>query len=298
MSTKHLLLLLTAAVAVSVTLARTRAENAAPPASQIYKVTGVVTAPVADGRVMVAHEDIPGYMPAMTMPFAVGPDAPATLAAGDRVRFVLRVTAESSRAEGFVVTGHDASIAAALKAEARTTHAARRLKKGDALPAFSLTTSAGRPFTGDDLRGHVTAVTFIFTRCPVPDFCPLMVKRFQQLQRELETDASLGEVRLLSVTLDPAFDTPEVLAAYASAMRANTARWQFVTGHTEEIARLTSAFSIHVERNGILIDHTLATAVIDRDGRILEIWRGNGWTAAAVLDALRGVTREPLVGRR
>ena len=97
-------------------------------------------------------------------------------------------------------------------------------------------------------------------------------------------------MRLLSVTLDPAFDTPQVLDAYARAMRADPARWQFVTGRPEEIARLASAFSIHVERNGLLIDHTLATAVIGRDGRIAEIWRGNGWTAAEVIDVLRRVT--------
>jgi protein SCO1 len=285
MSTKRLLLGLVAATAVSVALARTGAEKAAAPASQIYKVTGVVTAPVGDGRVMVAHEEIPGYMPAMTMPFAVGPDIPATLLAGDRVRFVLKVTAESSRAEGFVVTGHDASIASAL--QARPTSASRRLKKGDVLPALSLTTSAGRPFTEADFRGHPTAITFIFTRCPVPEFCPLMVKRFHQLQRELEDDASLGAVRLLSVTLDPAFDTPQVLAEYAKAMHAKPARWQFVTGRSEEIARLTSAFSIHVERNGVLLDHTLATAVIDAEGRIVEIWRGNNWTSQDVVEVLR-----------
>jgi protein SCO1/2 len=290
MSTKRLILLLAAAMAVAVTLARAGAGagSAAAPASQIYEVTGVVTAPVADGRVMVAHQEIPGYMPAMTMPFAVGPDVPATLAAGDRVRFVLRVTAESSQAEGFVVTGHDASIAGALRAGA--THVPQRLKKGDALPAFSLTTSAGLPFTEADFRGHVTVITFIFTRCPVPEFCPLMVKRFQQLQRELAADASLGPVRLLSITLDPAFDTPPVLAGYAAAMKADTTRWQFVTGSPGDISRLTSAFSIHVERNGILVDHTLATAVIDRDGRIAELWRGNGWTVPAVLDALRRAT--------
>jgi protein SCO1/2 len=292
MSTKRLMLLLAVVmtVAVTVTMARTGFGKAAAPNAEIYNVTGVVTAPVGDGRVMVAHEEIPGYMPAMTMPFAVGADVPSTLAPGDRVRFVLRVTAESSQAEGFVVTGHDAAIAGALKAGRAS--APRRLKKGDELPAFSLTTSASRPFTEADLRGHVTAVTFIFTRCPVPEFCPLMVKRFKELQRELNADTSLGSVRLLSVTLDPAFDTPQVLASYAAAMGADTNRWQFVTGRPEEIARLTSAFSIHVERNGVLLDHTLATAIVGRDGRVTEIWRGNAWTSAAVLDALRDVTRE------
>ena len=94
-------------------------------------------------------------------------------------------------------------------------------------------------------------------------------------------------MRLLSVTLDPAFDTPQVLRDYASSKRADPARWQFATGDPDEIARLTSAFSIHVEQNGVLIDHTLATAVIGRDGRIAEIWRGNGWSTS------RAARRDP-----
>jgi protein SCO1/2 len=166
----------------------------------------------------------------------------------------------------------------------------RWLKKGDLVPPFTLTTAEDRPFTAGDLAGHVTAVTFIFTRCPVPEFCPLVVKRFQQIQREIERNASLAGVRLLSVTLDPAFDTPQVLSAYASAMKAYPARWQFVTGSAEEIARFASAFAIHVERNGVLIDHTLATAVIGRDGRVVEIWRGNGWKAAEVVETMQRIT--------
>jgi protein SCO1/2 len=132
----------------------------------------------------------------------------------------------------------------------------------------------------------VTAITFVFTRCPVPEFCPLMVRRFHQVQRQLATASAPPEVRLLSVTLDPAFDTPEVLRGYAASQGVDPARWQFATGHPQEIARLTSAFSLHVERGGILIDHTLATAVIGRDGRVVEIWRGNGWKVSEVADAL------------
>jgi protein SCO1/2 len=132
----------------------------------------------------------------------------------------------------------------------------------------------------------VTALTFIFTRCPVPEFCPLLSKRFQQLQRELDKDPALRGVQLVSVSLDPAFDTPPVLEAYASSLGAG-ARWRFLTGEPDQVARLAGAFSVHVERNGVLLDHTLATAVIDARGQIVEIWRGNGWKLAEVLDVLR-----------
>jgi len=288
MTTKRLLALLLVAVAATVTFARARRATGAEASTRTFEVVGVLTAPAAEGRVTVAHDDIPGYMPAMTMPFVLGPGVQARLAAGDRVRFTLRVAEDWSRAEDIVVIGHDAEVAR-MTAEA-APGALRRLKKGDVLPPFSLTTEAGRDFTQADLRGRVTAVTFIFTRCPVPEFCPLMVKRFQQLQRELERDSTLRDVRLLSVTLDPAFDTPAVLAAYAKAMGADAERWQFVTGEPAEIARLTNAFSVHAERNGAFIDHTLATAIVDADGRLLEIWRGNGWKSAEILEGLHRAT--------
>jgi protein SCO1/2 len=285
MTTKRLLMLLVVVLAVTVAVVQTRRGGPAGSAALTFHVTGVVTSPIADRRVMVAHDEIPGYMPAMTMPFAVAGNEEASLRAGDRVRFTLRVTTDGPQAEGFEVTGHDAAVAAALREEPRPS--LKRLKKGDEIPMVTLTTSEGRPLTTASLRGQVTAVTFIFTRCPVPDFCPLMMKRFQEVQRELETRGSPRDVQLLSITLDPAFDTPQVLQAYGASKGVDTARWQLATGTAEEIATLTSAFSIHVERGGVLIDHTLATAVIGRDGRIVEIWRGNGWSAADVLDALR-----------
>ncbi len=128
MTTKRLMLLLAVAMAVTVTVVQTRRGTPADAGSRTFQVTGVVTSPIAEGRVMVAHDDIPGYMPAMTMPFAVDADVTPSLAAGDRVRFTLRVTAEQSRAEGFRVTGHDAAVAAALRPETR--RGPKRLKKG------------------------------------------------------------------------------------------------------------------------------------------------------------------------
>lgn len=288
MTTKRLLALLLVAVAVTVTFARTRRSADRDTATQTFDVTGVVTAAPADGRVTVAHEAIRGYMPAMTMPFVLGAGTPP-LAPGDRVTFTLRVASEWSRAENFVVVGRDASVAGATSAT--ETPARDRLKKGDALPPFSLTTHRNEPFTLADLRGRLTAVTFVFTRCPMPEFCPLMVKRFQQLQREVEREPELRDVRLVSVTLDPAFDTPTVLDAYAKAMGANPERWRFVTGEPPAVARLTKAFSIHVEQNGVLLDHTLATAVVDADGRVAEIWRGNGWKVSELLDVLHQEAR-------
>jgi len=290
MTTRRVLALLLVMMAVTVVVARTRTPRQTPPDVTTYPVTGVVTAAPADGRLMVSHEEIPGYMPAMTMPFALAPGDPVpAMSPGDRVRFTLEVASDSVLATGFEVLGRDEAVASALRGPA--TPSSARVRKGDVLPDLALVTQAGAAFTTKDLRGHVTALTFIFTRCPVPEFCPLMVKRFQEVQHVAAADPDLDDVRLLAVTLDPAFDTPTVLAAYATAMRADPTRWQFLTGPDAEIARLTRAFAIHVERNGVLLDHTLATAVIGPDGRVIEIWRGNGWTTQQVLTAMRAAPR-------
>jgi protein SCO1/2 len=284
MTTTRLLAALLVTAAVAIGFARSRTARDADTAGRTYEVAGVVTIAPAAGRMTVAHETIPGYMPAMTMPFTIGRGGAPQLAPGDRVRFTFRVTADASYAENIRIVGRDARVAAGA---GETAVARARLKKGDVLPAFSLIDESGRAFTGADLRGRRTAVTFVFTRCPVPDFCPRMVKQFQAIQRALAEDRGLDDVRLLSVTLDPGFDTPPILAAYAKAMGADPARWRFVTGDAADVAALTTAFSIHTERNGVLLDHTLATALIGADGRALEIWRGNGWKAEEVLAKLQ-----------
>lgn len=291
MTTTRLSLLLLGVMAATVAVARGRGEDP-PPAGAVYLVTGTVTAAPADGRVMVSHDDIPDYMPAMTMPFTLAPDQPPPrLAPGDMVRFRLVVGSGPPRAEGFVVTGHDPAVVAALAAPPAAPSAARgasRLRAGDLLPPFALVDQRGAAFTRDRLLGRRTAVTFIFTRCPVPEFCPLMVQRFLEVERALARDRDRDDVQLVAITLDPRNDSPAVLAAYATAKQVDQARWHLLTGSPDDIGGLTKAFAVHVEKNGVLLDHTLATAVIDADGRVVEIWRGNRWAAADVVAALRG----------
>jgi protein SCO1/2 len=235
----------------------------------------------------VAHDDIPGYMPAMTMVFTLGEGESRTLSAGDRVRFSLRVGADGTLAEGVSVIGRgtppeNTPAAAAVPIA--------RVRRGDLAPPVALVDHQGQPVTNEDFSGRQTIVTFIFTRCPVAEFCPLVTTRFKELQAALARDRSLPpNTRLLSITLDPAFDTPAVLAAYARSVGADETRWRFAGGDPEAVLRVSRAFSVYVERNGALLDHTLATALIDANGRVVEIWRGNGWKARDVLEALRGL---------
>jgi protein SCO1/2 len=263
------------------------------------QVTGVVVA-APDGRdVRIAHDDIAGYMPAMTMAFRLAGGETTRLAPGDRVRFLLRVGLGPTVAEAVKVTGHGPMPGAAAPATPAAPAAPARLKRGDTVAPFSLIDERGRPLTERDLAGHPTVVTFIFTRCPVPEFCPLITSRFKALQSTLAADRTLPrDTQLLSVTLDPAFDTSAVLAAYGQAIGADPSRWRFAGGDAEAARAVARAFSVYVEKNGALLDHPLATALIGRDGRIVEIWRGSGWRLDEVTAALRGEPARRRLQRR
>jgi protein SCO1/2 len=246
-----------------------------------FLVRGEVTAPLQDDRIIVAHEPVPDYMPAMTMPFRVEPpdraDA-AKLQPGDRIEFKFTV-GDTSRA-------HDFRVLSTAGRRPAATLRAPRLKEGGLVPPFSLIDQNGQPFTEADLRGRRTVLTFIFTRCPVPEFCPRLSQHFAALQERLATAPAGPPVQLVSITLDPEFDTPAVLRAYAERYGADSARWRFCTGAPAQIKALTQSFAVHVEQNNGTLDHTLATALIAPDGKLKTLWRGNRWTVDEVLAAL------------
>jgi protein SCO1/2 len=254
---------------------------------KVYAVIGAIRTPLdGEGRIVIAHEAIPELMPAMTMSFAVTDRAEAAvLKTGDRVRFQLRVNGDAWTTANFAVVGYEPPPATTTAAKA-TRH---RLREGDAVPEFALTTQNNEPFATAQLRGHRTLMTFIFTRCPVPEFCPAMALRFAQIQNAILADPKLaGRVQLLGITLDPEFDRPGILKAYAEAVGAKPGVWQFATGEKSEIEALAKSFAVFTERNGATLDHTLCTALIGEDGRVLDLWRGNGWRVDEVLDALSG----------
>jgi protein SCO1 len=255
-------------------------------AERVFTVTGVVAAPLDGGRVVVAHQEIVGFMPAMTMGFDVAGSAmldASLLAAGDRVRFQLHLDEQHSLADHFQVVGRGATPPIAEPA----TPPVHRLQVGDLVPDFTLVDENSRPVTRTGLAGHETLITFIFTRCPVPEFCPTLARRFGELQKTIVADPKLnGQVGLLSITLDPEFDRPEVLREYGRAAGAKPNVWHFATGAKTEVMPLVNAFSVYVERNGVALDHTLCTALIDGHGRIVELWRGNDWKESEVLGAM------------
>ncbi len=249
---------------------------------KVFTVTGIVRSPHADGAITIEHDEIPGFMPAMTMPFYASASDTVGLQRGDRVQFEFHVGAES-RATNFK------KLAAPPRPDAPAPSAPRppsaRLRPGDRVPDFALTTENDEPLTAAVLDDQNTVVTFIFTRCPVPEFCPLMSRQFQELQKT-SREQQLG-LRLLSITIDPEFDQPDILRAYSKSLDADPAIWRFATGPTGEIATLTRAFAVRTEFNSGRLDHTLATALVGPDRCIIEIWRGNAWKPAEILARVR-----------
>ena len=162
------------------------------------------------------------------------------------------------------------------------------LKEGDQMPAFSLTNQNGERVSLDTFRGQPFVLTFVFTRCPVPNFCPRMSNNFEELQTAVKAGSDpLVTTRLLSVTLDPGYDTPKILSDYAAFHHADSKIWTFATGDEKQIDFLTRAFSVYRQNEGGTISHGLATALINRDGKIEKIWRGNSWTPAEVTAAIQ-----------
>lgn len=236
-------------------------------------------------EVLIKHEDIPGFMPGMTMPFRVREAKLLDgLQAGDLVTATLVVVETNAHLSAITKTGH-----APLEVPAAAQSASsgfELLKAGETVPDQLLIDQNGKPRPLSTLRGHRLALTFIYTRCPMPDFCPLMDRHFQALQRDIKKTPALSDVRLVSVSFDPQFDTPPVMKAHAEKLQADPLIWTFVTGERDEIARFAARFGVTVERaenNPIDISHNLRTAIIDAAGRLVKVHTGNSWTPADIL---------------
>ena len=256
-----------------------------------YETRGIVRGFSPDrATIEIQHENIPGFMPSMTMPFSARERKEiGDLKTGDAISFRLTVTEKDFWIDQVKkVARTDVHLAEPTPASAITQDQSPRLREGDAVPYFSLTDQDGKSITLDTFRGQPLVLTFVFTRCPIPNFCPRMSHNFSDLQSAIKTYlGALAKTRLLSITLDPKFDTPEILKQYGEHENADRKIWTFATGAPAEIDGLTHAFSVYVQTEGGTISHGLATALIAPDGTILKIWRGNAWTPKEVVAEIR-----------
>ena len=182
---------------------------------------------------------------------------------GEAISFRLTVTEKDFWIDSVrKIARRDVRLAESTPAPAITHDQSGRLHEGDAMPSFSLTDQDGKNITLDTFRGQPFVLTFVFTRCPIPNFCPRMTHNFSDLQSTIKTYlGALAKTHLLSITLDPKFDTPEILKQYGQHENADPKIWTFATGAPAEIDALTHAFSVYVQTEGGTISHGLATAL-------------------------------------
>lgn len=258
-----------------------------------YDLKGkVVSVDPKNRQVMLDHETIPGFMEAMVMPFTLKSEwAFKELAPGDTVQATLVVAASGAWLEDPVITKEPTGNAGT----APTTEP----QPGAEVPNFSLVNQDNKPFALRKYQGQALLLTFIYTRCPLPDYCILMNSNFAEVNRLLrqEHPSLRSRIHLLSVSIDPKHDTPEVLQSFGAVQTATSENedfesWEFATGTPEEIKHAAQFFGLSYMSDNDQIIHSLRTAVITPDGRIFTIYRGNEWRAAdAVRDlqsALRG----------
>jgi protein SCO1 len=247
-----------------------------------FELQGQILAVRPERReVVIKHEDIKGFMQGMTMPFTVNDD---TLLSGkqpgDLVTATLVVGETQAYLSTLTKTGHREVT------EAAPPPPPDILTEGQPVKDASLVDEDNKPRTFSSFKGHRVAITFVYTRCPLPDFCPLMDKHFASIQKTIKSTPALADVRLLTVTLDPDFDRPAILKAHARRREADPAVWTFLTGDPKEVNTFASQFGLYVEHNpqdAINITHNLRTAVIDPEGRLVTAHSGNSWTPAELV---------------
>jgi len=260
---------------------------------QRYELKGrIVSFNKAQQQVVIQHEEVPGFMEAMTMPFTLREDSAFdVMRAGDQIQATLVVDEERTRLENPIIT----QVIPTATATGTPAEGPTEPEIGATPPDATLVNQDGKQISLQQYRGRALVLTFIYTRCPLPDYCTLMSNNFAAINRELSKSPELRDgARLLSVTLDPAYDTPKVLRSYGAAHTENYQgekfeSWEFATGRPEEIQRVANFFGLLYKQEGALIDHSLRTAVIAPDGKLYKLYRGNEWKPAEVLDDLRAL---------
>ena len=254
------------------------------PEPKRYELHGQIVSVDAERKeVVVDHDDITGFMPAMVMPYTVQDLALLEgKQPGDMVTATLVVEEVNAYLTTLTTTGHEPLR---TPAAGPVLTNADMLRDDDQVPDVVLVDQAGAALPMQSLRGHRVALTFIYSRCPIPDFCPLMDRHFVDVQQQIKKTPALADVQLVSITLDPTFDTPAVLAAHARTLGADPGRWRFATGTPDEVLAFAKRFGVIAEpgETEAMLVHNLRTAVIDPQGRLVKAYSGNMWTPTELI---------------
>jgi protein SCO1/2 len=236
--------------------------------------------------VTISHEAVTGLMPAMTMPFTVRSESDLQiLAPEDQVTATLVVDGSQSWLEDLIITrqsGNPSAMPAVVQA-----------KEGDEIPNYTLRNQDDREIRIHNYRGKALMLTFIYTRCPVPDYCTLMSNNFAQIDRELGQNPELyAKTHLLSISIDPAYDTPKVLRSYGAAhtgryQNETFAHWEFAAGTKEQVKDIAGYFGLTYFPDKDQIIHGLRTVIVNPEGKVAKIYSGNEWQPGEAVEMLR-----------
>ncbi len=262
------------------------------PARRSYDIRGeIVGFDLPRKVVLIHHEEIPGYMPAMTMEFSIAGVDLATLREGQRIaaRMDPPVDGIFPLAQFRVIpTADDNAVIDAALALRQDTHIRGRnayREVGETAPSFTLLDQNARAVSFDRFRGKRVVLNFIFTRCPVATMCPAATAKMMALQTAAKK-AGVTHFELVSISFDAAHDTPPVLKAYAEARGIDTSNFTFLTGPEAAIRDLLTQFGVIAEPGENVFKHTLATLLIGPDGRITHRIDGSQWSPDDILSRL------------
>jgi protein SCO1/2 len=267
--------------------------HARPPAAKRYPFTGrVISVDVQGESAVIDGDNIPGFMDAMAMSYKIKPLAELTqISPGDSIAAVLLVETENTNGyseswlENVKVTGHS-------KSPTPAANALHMPAPGEAVPDFSFTNQTGKHISLKQYRGKVLLVTFIYTRCPFPDFCPRMSSNFADIYKQLATNPA---IHLLSLSFDPEHDTPKVLRDYGFSIAhthdpALFIRWEFAAPTAADLPKIADYFALTVKPEAGLLTHTLSTAVIAPDGKIVKWYHGSDWQVSDLIKDVVGAS--------
>jgi protein SCO1 len=272
-------------------------QKTAPPEAQAkrYHLVGkVISIDQQQSSVMIDGQEVLGFMAAMAMPYSVhDPKSLSSLAPSDEITADIVVTADGAFLENIVVTKKGSG------STAQPPGMAHQPQPGERVPDFALVNQDGKRISLNSFSGKVLLVTFIYTRCPFPDFCPLVSKNFSKIYAALRNDPTLeSRVHLLSVSFDPGHDSPAALKQYAGTFSQTTGgdpfdRWEFATVPAKELPEVADFFGLYYKSSADQIVHSMSTTVISPSGVVFKWYSDNDWKPTDLIeDATESLQQE------
>ncbi len=256
---------------------------------QTYTLTGrVISKQPATQQLIIDNDDIPGFMAAMTMPYAVkDPDGFQRVQPADVIRADVIV-----EQPGKFWLEHVTVIGKAAGRVPAEGPAPQVLMIGDKVPDVPMVNQDGKTLHFGQFKGKVVLLTFIYTRCPFPDYCPLLSRQFAVIQKELAKNPDdYKKTHLISISLDPNYDKPPVLREYGLSYMEHDPKgfehWDFVSTTPADLQKLTGSFGLSYSEQDSQISHSMNTILLAADGTVADMWPGNEWQTSEVVDVMR-----------